>query len=240
MPRKKSETHSELTARLAERIGGLLKSRGVSQRALADYIGITAQAVSLYANGATAPDIDALIKMAQFFNVSTDYLLGLSDAETASIEERAICDYTGLSADSIEALHKISHGYRNFTKNEKARFFIDAALSSENLVFDQMGDGSVSYPTFFADLYLLIFPVEKGKEKVRLFPAGQEGMFLEDYNLFIATDAANEFITCLRSKYNPELLYRQTTKHLSIENAEQFIQEYEALENLPDPEESEL
>lgn len=46
-------------------------------------------------------------KYAEYFGVSADYLLGLSDTPSANINVRAICDYVGLSEKAIEILHKI-------------------------------------------------------------------------------------------------------------------------------------
>jgi len=50
----------------------------LSQKTLADKIGITQQSISAYENGTSDPSIDWLIKFAQFFNVTIDYLVGYS------------------------------------------------------------------------------------------------------------------------------------------------------------------
>lgn len=49
---------------------------GVTQQELADGIGITAPAVNHYVNGRREPDIATLIKLADYFGVSVDYLIG--------------------------------------------------------------------------------------------------------------------------------------------------------------------
>ena len=49
---------------------------GYSQGKLADYLGVTQQAISKYENGDREPDIDTIIKLSQLFDVSSDYLLG--------------------------------------------------------------------------------------------------------------------------------------------------------------------
>ncbi len=51
------------------------KSR-ISQKELADYLGISQNAVSLYEIGKREPNIKTLIKLSDYFNVSVDYLLG--------------------------------------------------------------------------------------------------------------------------------------------------------------------
>lgn len=46
-----------------------------------------------------------LMQFAEYFGVSADYLLGLSDVETPNTDLRAVCEYTGLSQKSVETLH---------------------------------------------------------------------------------------------------------------------------------------
>ncbi len=52
----------------------------LSQKTLADKIGVIQQSISAYENGTSDPSIDCLIKFAQFFNVTIDYLVGYSQA----------------------------------------------------------------------------------------------------------------------------------------------------------------
>ena len=54
------------------------------------------------------PDTDILIKISRACNVSTDWLLGLTDQKTPDINLRAVCEYTGLSEKSVEILHSHS------------------------------------------------------------------------------------------------------------------------------------
>ena len=63
-------------------LGNLKKLRAeeqISQKALADSIGITQQSINKYENHNIEPDIDTLIAIADYFNVSIDYLVGRSD-----------------------------------------------------------------------------------------------------------------------------------------------------------------
>lgn len=52
---------------------------GISQQRLADAIFVTQQAINKYENQNMEPDIDVLIRMADFFNTSIDYLTGYTD-----------------------------------------------------------------------------------------------------------------------------------------------------------------
>lgn len=73
---------------IADRIQHLRKIKGISQEELADRLGASRQAVSKWENGQSLPDIDKLILMSDFFEVTTDYLLKgiepVSDGNTAS------------------------------------------------------------------------------------------------------------------------------------------------------------
>lgn len=61
-----------------KRISDLRKERGLTQLDLAQKIGVTRSAISLYEIEKREPDTETLLKMADFFGVSTDYLLGYS------------------------------------------------------------------------------------------------------------------------------------------------------------------
>lgn len=89
---------------------GLLRGSHTTQQQLAEAIGCSRQTVSLYANGNASPDAEKLKLIADFFHVSTDYLLGLSKNKTTDIEIQKICSYTGLSDEAVEALHVLSEG----------------------------------------------------------------------------------------------------------------------------------
>lgn len=61
------------------RIKALREEHGRSQSELAKYLGITPQAISGYENGRRNPPTDICQRIADFFFVSTDYVLGRSD-----------------------------------------------------------------------------------------------------------------------------------------------------------------
>ena len=84
---------------------GLLWGSHTTQQRLAEAIGCSRQTVSLYANGNASPDAEKLKLIADFFHVSTDYLLGRTNAKTQNADLRAICDYTGLSEGSVNTLY---------------------------------------------------------------------------------------------------------------------------------------
>lgn len=62
-----------------DRLKTLYLSNGYSQTQLADLIGVSQQTISRWVTGKFQPDIDQLIACAKLFNVSVDYLVGISD-----------------------------------------------------------------------------------------------------------------------------------------------------------------
>lgn len=72
---------------------------------LAKEFGASRQTVSKWLSGDSIPNIDALVKMAKLYNVSTDYLLGVSDTMSADVSVKAATEYTGLSEAAVEQLH---------------------------------------------------------------------------------------------------------------------------------------
>lgn len=60
---------------LADRIQTLRKTNGISQEELADKIGVSRQAVSKWESEQSSPDIEKIILLSDYFNVTTDYLL---------------------------------------------------------------------------------------------------------------------------------------------------------------------
>ena len=62
-----------------KRLTLLRKEKGLSQVELSKELGISQQSISKYENGTREPDNKTLINIANYFNVTTDYLLGTSD-----------------------------------------------------------------------------------------------------------------------------------------------------------------
>ena len=72
---------------IGQRIKKLREDEHLSQLELAKIINVCNTTVSQYENGSRTPSDDIKIKLANYFNVSTDYLLGLSDNEKEPTQE---------------------------------------------------------------------------------------------------------------------------------------------------------
>ena len=109
----------------------LRKNSGLKREELAEYLGCSSAAVGNYENGNRNPDFDTLVKIADKFNVSTDYLLGRSENKTTDIKIQAICDYTGLSENSIETLNLC----KNVLTDPRSVYFPEININSMILKF---------------------------------------------------------------------------------------------------------
>ena len=63
------------------RIKQLRENRGLIQEILAAELGITQQMLSKYERDILCIKVDVLMKIAEYFNVTTDYLLGISEVK---------------------------------------------------------------------------------------------------------------------------------------------------------------
>ena len=75
---------------LADRIQQLRRQKGISQEELADRVGVSRQAVSKWESEQSTPDMDKVILLSDYFEVTTDYLLkGIEPAPPAAGEKKA-------------------------------------------------------------------------------------------------------------------------------------------------------
>lgn len=79
----------------------------ISQQQLADAIGVSQQSVNKYENQDVEPDISVLIKIADYFSVSVDYLIGRTSSPDFAV--------SSLSKDEKLIISK----YKTLTKKEK-------------------------------------------------------------------------------------------------------------------------
>ena len=67
------------------RVKELREKSGLSMDQLAKHLGVTKSRVNMWENNGTVPRMNVLVELANFFNVTTDYLLGNDDACNLSL-----------------------------------------------------------------------------------------------------------------------------------------------------------
>ena len=70
---------------LGHRIRKLRENRELTQRDLSQILGLTPKMISFYENNQRTPPVDILAKIAEIFQVSTDYLLGIDSTAQSSL-----------------------------------------------------------------------------------------------------------------------------------------------------------
>lgn len=73
-------------ATFKDRLKELRKRKHLSQRALAEELHVSKSAISMYENGSREPDYETTEKIADYFNVDVDYLLGRSNVTMRYID----------------------------------------------------------------------------------------------------------------------------------------------------------
>jgi len=77
----------------------LRKSHNLTQEYLGSRIGLSKAVISKYENGMGYPTFDMLIQIADYFGVTTDYLLGVEKDKTINVST--------LNETQIEAVHRV-------------------------------------------------------------------------------------------------------------------------------------
>jgi transcriptional regulator with XRE-family HTH domain len=99
-------TGTDITRKFAERLDDLVYEKrklGKNTKDIAAESGVPSGSLSKYQNDAGEAGINSLAKLANYFGVSTDYLLGLTDIPHGNADDMAIADRLGFSNNSIEA-----------------------------------------------------------------------------------------------------------------------------------------
>ena len=130
MAKAKRNVQDNYNSVFAKRLRELIESTGVSQAELANSVSVTRQAINSYTLGNTVPNSDVLTDIAKYFDVSSDYLLGLIDIKSNDITVKSICEEIGLSDKSINLLIDLNR----IKKLEKEARTLLAKETNRNLV----------------------------------------------------------------------------------------------------------
>lgn len=115
---EKRNINEDFGNRLREIIEKRKKETGQNLRAVAKDLDVSLGVLSDWQNGNKTPRGDSIAKLAKYFGVSADYLLGLTEAQTVDTDLRAVADYTGLTENAILAL-KDSEMFECYDRSQK-------------------------------------------------------------------------------------------------------------------------
>lgn len=132
MPRKRMTINKELFDKpFPSALRNLMKERNTTQQELAEALGKTRQSISYYCDGSSSPDWETIANIAKYYSVSADWLLGLSDVRSPHADIKAVCDFTGLSEDSVCSIIRE-------TDNEETRQVLNTILGFDANSFHKL------------------------------------------------------------------------------------------------------
>ena len=99
----------------------LREKAGISQATLAEAIEVSQQAINKYENTNTEPDIMALIKIANYFHTSVDYLIGNSTIDH-KIEKLTDADLNDSELEVMEDYRSVNEYYQGIVKETLKAF----------------------------------------------------------------------------------------------------------------------
>ena len=109
---------------LGNRIKTLREELGLKQEELANKISVSPSAIGMYETNKREPNNELILKLAQFFNVTTDYLLGKSDIRNPGQQIDDVLNEAmiGMSKEEYEALNETQkkqiRDFAIFVKNQ--------------------------------------------------------------------------------------------------------------------------
>lgn len=105
--------------KLGEKIKYLRKEKNISQEVLANYLGVSFQAVSKWETGSTMPDVTMIPAIASFFRVSTDELFDFNLYEIEKAVEEICCEAYKYRFTDVEKSEQIlREGLQRFPGND--------------------------------------------------------------------------------------------------------------------------
>jgi len=105
---------------IGKQIQSLRKLKNITQEILAAEMGVSVAAVSKWENGKSMPDIVMLCALADFFQVTTDELLGRNKQE-----EFIVCDDAGIVREAIRNII-MKEGYQRITLAKNGKELLEA------------------------------------------------------------------------------------------------------------------
>ena len=134
---------------ISKKIKELREQNNITQNKLANDLFIKQQTVAQWENGSRALKADSIISLAKYFNVSTDYLLGLTENTSTNISEIGISNKTGFSTLTVENILNLSAEHKIILDK-----IINELLKSDLLEkFEELKENNIKYFFIAGDLY---------------------------------------------------------------------------------------
>lgn len=205
MTNKADHFNDSLPTRLRE----LMQIDNVSQKQLADALGITRQSISQYCDGSSQPALNKLISIADYFGVSIDYLLGRSDVRAIDPRLQTVALQTGLTEKSLMRLSQdriVRAAVNRLLESPRAKSFAEALCGYNYITWKVHTTG------------------DKLQEKNRLWFSRVARTFLED-----AKDLAQKAFTSVHEDGGCDMAPCSDIRVLPADAADKLQQLYELM-----------
>ena len=98
----------------------LREEKKIRQDELADILSLSPSAIGMYERNEREPNNETILKLAEYFNVSTDYLLGKSDKRNPEIQSHENnLDLNGLDKEDYIMLQNLVHYIHHLKEKNK-------------------------------------------------------------------------------------------------------------------------
>lgn len=110
---------------MVNNLRSLRTKKGISMKALGEQLGVSESTVSLYETGKRSPDITMLVRLADFYGTSVDYLIGHEKEPAAKGDELTpqehdlLCAYRAASPDDRAIIDNIVRRYTHAPTTER-------------------------------------------------------------------------------------------------------------------------
>jgi transcriptional regulator with XRE-family HTH domain len=127
---------------VGSKIRFLREKHGLKQINLANALQVSPQAVSKWEKGANLPDIPIILKIAKLFDVTTDYLLGTTDAGSGVFEATVFC--SGIAHFAQRSISMNSKEMADYT-NVLFYHLTESVLKFDGVPVKYVGDGFLCF-----------------------------------------------------------------------------------------------
>lgn len=118
-------TSDKYAAHFAATLRDLMEEKGTTQKELAAFVGIRPQSLAQYCSGETQPNGDKLLKIAEYYGVTVDYLL-----TGTIIENIPVYEMLGFSENTVNNIKLVKDGY--FEETPAMLAMLDGMLADKD------------------------------------------------------------------------------------------------------------
>lgn len=192
------------------RLRELIDNSGKSRQQIAKDLKCDTSTITKHYNGKRGINADFIVKYAKYFNVTADYLLGLSDTPSTDEKIKGICDFTGLNERFIN----------DFLKDDllSKRYFLDFINSiGESDTLSDDFDSMLFYLNDYITAVKKIQAIQKESEK-------------ETFETFLIDGIADDISAAIDerdiAKYRVEDKFKKIIQEYSGDNQISHIRDF--------------